>query len=59
MNDASLSVITMNILLIARCLAADQLGMDAVLIEQSADYADDARRKLTADAGLFARVAAE
>lgn len=40
-------------------LAADQLGMDAVLIEQSADYADDARRKLTADAGLFARVAAE
>lgn len=40
-------------------LAADQLGMDAVLIEQSAEYAADARRKLTADAGLFARVAAE
>lgn len=40
-------------------LAADQLGMDAVLIEQSAEYAADARRKLTTDAGLFARVAAE
>lgn len=40
-------------------LAADQLGMDAVLIEQSAEYAADARRKITANAGLFARVAAE
>jgi len=37
-------------------LAADQLGFNAVLIEQDATYAEDARRKFVADAGLFAEV---
>lgn len=38
-------------------LAADRLGMNAVLIEQDAEYVADARRKLAADAGLFAETA--
>ena len=37
-------------------LAADQLGMDAILVEQDATYAADARRKITRDAGMFAQV---
>jgi site-specific DNA-methyltransferase (adenine-specific) len=37
-------------------LAADQLGMDAVLIERDATYAADARRKIERDGGLFAEV---
>lgn len=39
-------------------LAADQLGMNAVLIEQDATYAKDIHRKITGDAGMFARVTA-
>jgi len=34
-------------------LAADQLGFDAIGIEADATYAEDARRKFVADAGLF------
>lgn len=37
-------------------LAADQLGMNAVLIERDAQYAADARRKIERDGGLFADV---
>ena len=40
-------------------LAADQLGMNAVLVEQDETYAADARRKVSSDAPLFASVAAE
>jgi hypothetical protein len=38
-------------------LAADQLGMDAILIERDPTYVEDARRKIVADAPLFASVA--
>jgi len=37
-------------------LAADQLGMNAILIEQSPVYAADAERKIHGDAPLFADV---
>ena len=40
-------------------LAADQLGMDAILIEKDPTYAADARRKISADAGLFSTLVAE
>ena len=40
-------------------LAADQLGMNAILIEQSAEYAADARRKIEGGRTLFSKVAAE
>ncbi len=39
-------------------LAADQLGMNAVLIEQEAEYAADIRRKIARDAGMFAEISA-
>ena len=35
-------------------LAADQLGFNAILIEQDATFVDDIRRKINADAGMFA-----
>jgi site-specific DNA-methyltransferase (adenine-specific) len=38
-------------------LAADQLGMNAVLIESDPEYAADIERKITGDAPLFADVA--
>jgi site-specific DNA-methyltransferase (adenine-specific) len=38
-------------------LAADQLGMNAVLIERDPEYAADIERKITGDAPLFADVA--
>ena len=37
-------------------LAADQLGFDAIGIEADPTYAEDARRKFVADAGLFADI---
>jgi site-specific DNA-methyltransferase (adenine-specific) len=37
-------------------LAADQLGMNAVLIERDPEYAADIKRKITSDAPLFAEV---
>lgn len=37
-------------------LAADQLGMNAVLIERDPEYAADIERKITSDAPLFAEV---
>jgi DNA modification methylase len=37
-------------------LAADQLGRDAILIEQDAAYVEDIKRKITGDAGLFAEL---
>lgn len=37
-------------------LVADRLGRDAILIELNPEYAALARRRLTADAGLFAEV---
>jgi site-specific DNA-methyltransferase (adenine-specific) len=37
-------------------LAADQLGMNAVLIEADPTYAADIERKITSDAPLFAKV---
>lgn len=37
-------------------LAADQLGFNAVGIEMDPTYAEDARRKVTRDAGMFAEV---
>ena len=40
-------------------LVADRLGRDAILIELNADYAEMARARLEADAGLFAEVAAQ
>ena len=40
-------------------LVADRLGRDAVLCEASPKYAGMARRRLEADGGLFAKVAAE
>lgn len=39
-------------------LVADRLGRDAILIELNPDYAELARRRIKADAGLFAEVAA-
>lgn len=38
-------------------LAADQLGFNAVLIEQDATYAEDARRKVASDAPLLTEMA--
>lgn len=38
-------------------LVADRLGRNAVLIELNSDYADMARRRITADAPLFSGVA--
>ena len=40
-------------------LAADQLGMDAILVERDPTYAADALRKISADGGLFSTAAAE
>ena len=40
-------------------LAADQLGMDAILVERDQTYAADALRKISADGGLFSTAAAE
>lgn len=40
-------------------LAADQLQLNAIGIEQDATYAEDARRKFTRDAGLFASLATQ
>jgi site-specific DNA-methyltransferase (adenine-specific) len=37
-------------------LAADQLGMNAVLIERDPEYAADIERKITSDAPLLAEV---
>jgi site-specific DNA-methyltransferase (adenine-specific) len=38
-------------------LAADRLGLDAIGIEQSAEYVADIHRRLAADAPLFAEPA--
>lgn len=40
-------------------LAADQLQLNAIGIEQDATYAEDARRKFTRDAGLFSSLATQ
>ena len=40
-------------------LAADQLGIDAILVERDPTYAADALRKISADGGLFSTAAAE
>lgn len=38
-------------------LVADRLQRDALLIERNPGYAEMARRRIAADAGMFARVA--
>ncbi len=40
-------------------LVADRLGRDAVLIELNPEYAGIAERRIYADGGMFAKVAAE
>lgn len=37
-------------------LVADRLGRDAILIELNEEYAEDARRRIAEDAGMFAAV---
>lgn len=39
-------------------LVADRLGRDAILIELNPEYADIAKRRITRDAGMFAKVVA-
>lgn len=40
-------------------LVADRLGRDAILIELNEEYAEMARRRIAADAGMFANVSTE
>jgi DNA modification methylase len=40
-------------------MVADRLGRDGILIELNPEYAEMARRRISADAGMFAEVAAE